>query len=260
MNNLLIVFTSLATGLVVALTNDNLNNQQFGGNNSDELKHKPQPNSSSTETVFDFPPTIIDETPDWIATVPIVNKTDRLLNFADVRPSCTCSSGRLSTSILEPGREASLTIHANLRGRVGPQAFGVMLNDASGLNWNVVVRTECVERFRVRHNGTTHFRIPDLRPGESASGTLSITAHTTEKGSSVVVEGMTVKAPGVSTFTTTTGEKTPRNGLLAQEYCIHYTITAPDKSGPYLVSVLYSEAVNDRKEERVILLHGDVLP
>ncbi len=109
----------------------------------------PQPRLVVPEPVFDFGPQSNDQSIDH--TFVLHNEGDALLRIENIRSSCGCTVGHVSTHEIEPGGTAEITATYNLRGRQGRQRSNLTIetNDPRMPRTRLTMMGEAVRHMQV---------------------------------------------------------------------------------------------------------------
>lgn len=102
--------------------------------------------SAPTVGVKVLPPVFNDEASHLKCDIPVTNNSAQRVHFAEIRPSCGCSSAILSDRDLEPGQQTVLHIETAIRDRTGPEKVFCVLIDQDGNTRNYEIRTTIYSR------------------------------------------------------------------------------------------------------------------
>lgn len=200
---------------------------------------------------------IAEEKPDWTFTIPVVNDTGRPVRFERVVTSCSCSQAALDESQLPPGGSTRLVVRANLRGRSGPQTFGLTLVEDGGISWEYQAKAEVVERVKILHNGTKDFRLPNTEPGSRLTGTVTIELAASSPGQLPSLEEL-VEESGAAKVEQATEPAHQVGAMWVQRIVATYAAEAPSAAGPYSYMWRLSTRAGESRDTRRFSISGAV--
>ena len=103
----------------------------------------------------------------------LVNVGGGILNIAEIKPSCGCTTTAIDKEELRSGDTATIGVVMDVTGRQGDyiKSITITTNDSTAPVRNVTLKAHVIQEIVADPN---YFAISDIKPGEKGSATVSI--------------------------------------------------------------------------------------
>jgi len=182
--------------------------------------------------IYDLPPALATENNVLLYRIPVVNDSERRVNFKEVKSSCGCAEATLEKTQLEPGEKTELRV--GLRGLRGGTRSSVscMLVPEAGSPWKYGVRYSVFNGLDTDPSTTIAFGAVDANVAVERTGEVILNHRAGEAPPTVRVESTEPSLVQVELSPTSPAEGKVTDGLVRSVAEFKVTLAAQKRSGP----------------------------
>ncbi|MCI0740752.1 MAG: hypothetical protein L0Y72_17010 [Gemmataceae bacterium] len=212
----------------------------------------------SPSYTFKCQPVINEDQPDFTLTVPIVNQTDRVVEFQQISTSCGCSKSTLDAYVLRAGDRTTLRISLNLHGRSGMQRISAILQEKSGPSWRYVIEVPVFPRARISQSAE-RLSVPRCQPQSVLEGSATIELFADRRSALPELTGLRVSDASCQAEHQAPEELEIATNIWVRRVPVRFSLTAPSKPGAFCATVTATYRCSDEQRDCSLDISGVVL-